>query len=1103
MNNKVESKLYNQVISKQNIYNAIYGLNSYIFEKGLLDKNDLELYYKLQDKYDFETISDVIEECEKKLIQILKDDNSLFDIKVFFKMKKHKDKKVIFRPIHTADLITQICIVSLLNVIVFDDKSGKRELSDVSELIPSNFYGNIPSIDVKNIFYPWKEKYKEYSKGVIDTYNLCEKTGKFKYEVCLDLQNFFPTVDPNFIYNILLNRLKVVFQNDEEMLKRILKKILIFNVENISEWYEEYYGENYKSIKSKSKKMYNPSMGIPQGLPQSYYFGNICMSEIAKIVNKVFPGDAYYYVDDSVIYTNNENASLSNFKEKIKEINNLVNEYINNNLGEKCYELKELTYKIKFHEDEKSISTDIQHTEKYGRSFLREIIFGVSTVAFDIATAVDELQDETIKDKVELYLNSINKEIELVKQKIKVEGEKEDESKEAYLKLLFRYKKFFKYRLKMLRFIKADFEFEEVEKYYEKYKMKAIEYLEDDYENIFREFEEDIFLAEASLFLKYSNSKIEQEKIISIISAFEEKITKKIGKNNLYFSTILKQQLLINQEVDKYKTIKNLPCEYIDRARTFNKQDSFRIMNKLIADYNKIKEKGIIREELEKNILFLGYNFEEYMEFIITNSNDMKREILNCVCSKLFSVDINDKFVITKKNGRTLEYYELRILVYIRNSNSTVESILNFVKDVVKQAKKDHLQEKIDYSIIEVLDIFITYVKNPDYIDQLINTHKYIMSVWKNGSKHLYFYTLHNQEHSVELIRSCISICKAIDFFKIKSIDYYVLFLACYFHDISMIIQPDLNQFLSDENDAKVILNEWRVNYRKVEKCNNFSQKNNMIMQMLVNSYKKMDEYFENIVRSKHTQQSSNFIRDTNDLDYIEPTIKDIVAKVSEAHGFYEPDVYGLRSNGEREAVNVKFLMILLRLADLMDMSKERVSINIMKLNIEQMSKISQFHWISHAAIDACNIKSTYSYSVSEGEIRTYLDKEFFIENCEIHLFLNTQNLMAMNKPSKCCGVDCELNCSQDELRLKIINKANDIVECKAQCNFMCKWMSEKNHYLINELKALDKYLFRNQDNNFTTNFYITIHMENSNIIAQNYLDNVLEYINNINLKNI
>lgn len=33
MNKKDEFRLYNHVISEQNIYNAIYGLNSYIFEK--------------------------------------------------------------------------------------------------------------------------------------------------------------------------------------------------------------------------------------------------------------------------------------------------------------------------------------------------------------------------------------------------------------------------------------------------------------------------------------------------------------------------------------------------------------------------------------------------------------------------------------------------------------------------------------------------------------------------------------------------------------------------------------------------------------------------------------------------------------------------------------------------------------------------------------------------------------------------------------------------------------------------------------------------------------------------------------------------------------
>ena len=41
-------------------------------------------------------------------------------------MKKYKDNKVSYRPIHTADLITQICIVALLNIIVFEDKNDKK-----------------------------------------------------------------------------------------------------------------------------------------------------------------------------------------------------------------------------------------------------------------------------------------------------------------------------------------------------------------------------------------------------------------------------------------------------------------------------------------------------------------------------------------------------------------------------------------------------------------------------------------------------------------------------------------------------------------------------------------------------------------------------------------------------------------------------------------------------------------------------------------------------------------------------------------------------------------------------------------------------------------
>ena len=81
---------------------------------------------------------------------------------------------------------------------------------------------------------------------MVDTYNLCEKTGKYKYEVYLDLKNFFPTVDPNFIYCILLDKLKIVYERDNERLKIILKKLLFFNIKYNKEWVEEYYGDNYK-----------------------------------------------------------------------------------------------------------------------------------------------------------------------------------------------------------------------------------------------------------------------------------------------------------------------------------------------------------------------------------------------------------------------------------------------------------------------------------------------------------------------------------------------------------------------------------------------------------------------------------------------------------------------------------------------------------------------------------------------------------------------------------------------------------------------------------------------------------------------------------------
>ena len=86
-----------RILDKRNIYAAIYGMESFVFDKGLLDTekavqttsgetfaaNDLELYYRLSDKYNIPLIEQVVEVCEKRLTSVLSNKEELFDVAVY------------------------------------------------------------------------------------------------------------------------------------------------------------------------------------------------------------------------------------------------------------------------------------------------------------------------------------------------------------------------------------------------------------------------------------------------------------------------------------------------------------------------------------------------------------------------------------------------------------------------------------------------------------------------------------------------------------------------------------------------------------------------------------------------------------------------------------------------------------------------------------------------------------------------------------------------------------------------------------------------------------------------------------------------------------
>lgn len=174
----------------------------------------------------------------------------------------------------------------------------------------------------------------------------------------------------------------------------------------------------------------------------------------------------------------------------------------------------------------------------------------------------------------------------------------------------------------------------------------------------------------------------------------------------------------------------------------------------------------LVKEELKKisdkypTRDIVGHSFYSVANLVIANSYEIQRQCINALLSSLMQIEISDDIVLQKNNNRKITYSELRILVFLRNKNFTFKDFEKIKEDFVR----DEYQCAIDYSIIQVLGIFRTFVSVPVNIDNLVLVHKYTCDIWKNGSKHLYFYTLHNQEHAVDLIQSSLRIIRAIDY---------------------------------------------------------------------------------------------------------------------------------------------------------------------------------------------------------------------------------------------------------------------------------------------------------------------------------------------------
>lgn len=1067
---KQNNTLKTRLLSSENIYLAIYSLESYVKNTFLLSDRDNDRLQLLTDKYNEEYINKWIKKVRKRIEAVLADE--YFQAEVFFKPKKYNknSKNVKFRPIHTTTLVDYIAMVSMLNILIYEfDKNKKIIKSSMANLVPYNFYGNRISCEAGVLFKNWVGQYKEYTTGANECLKRYCETREYKYELTLDIKDFFPSINPVSLYGYLCGKIPVNYTNDEKnLLFKIIEKLLFVKLKKLQASDKTLYIEDKNWVKD-----IKFVIGLAQGLPQGYFFANLFMLKVKEIYDECFPGKKFFYVDDSVIFTNGiENVEKAN--EKIEEINKKINKYMDsiynhpNNLtwrelnftkSVKKYYIIEV-YSISTGDEENNKSTltnlfDISESEIFIHCISRE----TSKTSFDIRSTFSDEDIGTLSNKTSRILEVVNNEIKNIKK----------ETQLGYREKLIRYRKFFKNRTLNLGY-RNQFDCKEmIEKFKNDFLLEGDDEKKKEY--FFEKYNEDVFEVALYMLLQaVSNDERDdstdgntRKEVIKELDYLNKLLFKYKNTISSYFYKMYTQKNYIKPRLLTYETL---------NQKSWNRMISLKHKTDE-ARYEEIK-RNLSEKELSYYVnFFFGKDFIKTIDYVLKNSNEIQRHCINAFYSVLMGIDIDDELILKKYIDRRIKYYELRLLVYFRNKGIKFDQFDYFKKSCVKE----EYNCSIDYSLIQVLNTFRAFVREATKVDNLILVHKYVCDIWKNGSKHLYFYTLHNQDHAVVLIDKSVTLVKSIDYIQLNHYDYYILFMACYLHDISMVTLPDLNIIKKDEAANNVLCSEFEENILSNEK---------EISSIMLDCYMKMDRYYESYVRNNHAFDSAREIRKREELNFISLADKDLIADISEAHGYSTRDVYHIKSKTDGKNIHIKFLKILLRLADLLDMCSNRVSLLILNHNLENMEKVSRFHWLSHFITMECGITS--DYKIKENQRENFLKNRTIIETIIVKVKVALPQLTHL-KSNKCSAMKLA-DVSGNILHLIPGEKCDGSL-----CNFLCKWFALKNNYLADELDALQKYLQSVRDNYFDTKIEIQLETVNESRLSEKQYSLLQEYL--------
>ncbi|KIL42024.1 hypothetical protein SD70_04025 [Gordoniibacillus kamchatkensis] len=426
----------------------------------------------------------------------------------------------------------------------------------------------------------------------------------------------------------------------------------------------------------------------------------------------------------------------------------------------------------------------------------------------------------------------------------------------------------------------------------------------------------------------------------------------------------------------------------------------------------------------------------------------------------LFNIDLSKGINVFKKSWTSsqsplLYHWQYRILNYLFSNKFSVTIFLQQMDKVLCDMESKTI---VDFEQIKLDHIVKHYVTDLEHRDNFILIANFVEGSWKNGSKECYFFTLHNHEHARYLVYRLHEIFERSGFsIYLNSKEAFRLFSACFLHDFGMLSEPTKHR-LHDTNkmDIQHLQNEIRQILQVAVARNPGSV--DLELQQIYEIFGNVERVRENIVRVEHPYISEKeLVGDYPDLPLSVAERRDI-GVISAAHGWGKAEVINISDDlhDGKHPIHLKLLSLLLRIADLSDVSKERVRREVLERNYHRMSDTSVFHWIKHLSVDKLTI-----------EHRDLEDGATEIIFTISHNYLPTGSILT-EVLERTCGKNCKKIDSND--MSEFIDRGANLGRGsffsyfeRSQCDITCAFINESYRWFYAEVIFINDYFRQNE----------------------------------------